>query len=266
MLRAARVMPGFVEAADIHLVEISPLLRAEQKERLKDHAVTWHEDFSQVPDGPLIVIANEFFDALPVHHYERTAGGWRERLVVTAPDGALAVSAAGAPLKAPPEWAQDAAPGAVIELSPERADYARRIATRLVEQGGAMLALDYGHAIPAPGETLQAVMRHKKVSPFHRPGEADLTAHVDFHALAVAMERAGAVCWGPVEQGDFLRAMGLAARYEMLRRKATARQRIILRRGVERIAGDEQMGRLFKVLAAASPGLPAPAPFEGEKG
>ena len=266
MLRAAKVMPGFAEAADIHLVETSPLLRAEQKERLKDHAVTWHGDFSQVPDGPLIVIANEFFDALPVHHYERTAGGWRERLVVTAPDGALAFSATGAPLETPPEWAKDAPPGAVIELSPERADYACRIATRLVEQGGAMLALDYGHAVPAPGETLQAVMRHKKAGPFHRPGEADLTAHVDFHALAVAMERAGAVCWGPVEQGAFLRAMGLAARYEILRRKATARQRIILRRGVERIAGDGQMGRLFKVLAATSPGLPPPAPFEGEKG
>ncbi len=268
VLRAVRVMPGFADAVRVHLVEMSPALRKVQEETLAGCGVevSWHVDLAEVPRGPAIVVANEFFDALPVHHYERLADGWRERLVVTDGEDGLRFAATGGSPERLPEWAEDLAPGSVIELSPEREACMADLAARLAADGGAFLVFDYGHAVPGAGETLQAVARHRKVSVFHRPGEADLTAHVDFHALAVTAERAGMTCWGPVEQGPFLRAMGLAARYEMLRRKATARQKIILKRGVERIAGDAQMGRLFKVLAGVSPGLPAPAPFEPQTG
>ncbi len=264
ILRAARVMPGFADAVRVHLVEMSPTLREVQEETLRGCGaeVSWHADLAEVPRGAAIVVANEFFDALPVHHYERLADGWRERLVVMDGENGFSFAATGAPPERLPEWAEALPPGSFIEVSPEREACMTELAARLAEDGGAFLVFDYGHAVPGAGETLQAVARHRKVPVFHRPGEVDLTAHVDFHALAVAAERAGMTCWGPVEQGAFLRAMGLAARYEMLRRKATARQKIILKRGVERIAGDSQMGRLFKVLAAVSPGLPPPAPFE----
>ncbi len=266
VLRAARVMPGFTEAARVHLVETSPALRCIQRETLAEAEtdIEWHDDFASVPEGPAIVLANEFFDALPVHHYEHTPDGWRERLVIVNSEGALDFAPLGEPLAKLPEWAEDLPRGAVIELSPERAACAAQITSRLAAQGGAMLVLDYGHAHPGPGETLQAIARHRKVSVFHQPGRADLTAHVDFHALAVAMEKAGMTAWGPVEQGPFLRAMGLDARLEALTRAASARQRIILRRGARRIAGDDQMGRLFKVLAAVPKGAPPPAPFEGD--
>ncbi len=268
ILRAVRVMPGFMDAVRVHLVEMSPALRRVQEEMLAGCGaeVSWHADLAEVPRGPAIVVANEFFDALPVHHYERLADGWRERLVVTDGEGGFRFAATGRAPDHLPEWAEGLEVGSIIELSPERLDFMKGLATRLVDDGGAFLVFDYGHAMPGEGETLQAVMRHEQVSVFHRPGEADLTAHVDFHALAVAAERVRMTCWGPVEQGPFLRAMGLAARYEMLRRRASARQRIILKRGVERIAGDAQMGRLFKVLAGVSPGLPAPAPFEPSTG
>ncbi len=268
ILRAVRVMPGFVDAVRVHMVETSAALRKVQEETLSGCGVeaSWHADLADVPRGPAIVVANEFFDALPVHHYERLAEGWRERLVVIDEEGAFRFAAVGDAPEHLPEWAEALEVGSIIELSPERAAFMAGLARRLAEDGGAFLVFDYGHAVPGAGETLQAVARHRKVSVFHNPGAADLTAHVDFHALAVAAERAGMTCWGPVEQGPFLRAMGLAARYEMLRRKATARQRIILKRGVERIAGDSQMGRLFKVLAGVSPGLPAPAPFEPQTG
>jgi len=269
ILRAVRVMPGFSDAVRVHLVETSPGLRAIQEKTLADCGaeVSWHASFGDVPEGPALVVANEFFDALPVHHYERTADGWRERMVVSdAGAGGFRFAAVGDAPRRLPEWAEDLEVGSVVELSPEREACMEGIARRLAAEGGAFLVFDYGHAVPGAGETLQAVARHRRVPVFHRPGEADLTAHVDFHALAVAAERAGMTCWGPVEQGAFLRAMGLAARYEMLRRRASARQRIVLKRGVERIAGDGQMGRLFKVLAGVSPGLPPPAPFEPRTG
>ncbi len=268
ILRAVRVMPGFMDAVHVHLVEISPALRKVQEEMLADCGtdVSWHVNLADVPRGPAIVVANEFFDALPVRHYERLADGWRERLVMIDGEGSFCFAAVGNAPEHLPEWAETLEVGSIIELSPERTVFMEGLAARLAEDGGAFLVFDYGHAVPGAGETLQAVARHEKVSVFHRPGEVDLTAHVDFHALAVAAERAGMTCWGPVEQGPFLRAMGLAARHEMLRRKASARQKIILKRGVERIAGDAQMGRLFKVLAGVSPGLPAPAPFEPQTG
>ena len=265
LLRAAAHMPGFAEAVRVHLVEASPLLRAEQKRRLAGRApVRWHADLAEVPEGPTIVVANEFLDALPVHHHERTPEGWRERLVVVGDDGELTFAACGAPLREVPEWAAALPPGSVIETGPARDALAAEVAARVARHGGAALFIDYGHARPGPGETLQAVHRHRQVPVFFRPGEADLTAHVDFNSLAAAMRAAGCDVHGPMAQGDFLRALGLEARLAVLMQRADARRRMILRRGARRIAGDDQMGRLFKVLAAVPRGAPAPPPFHGE--
>lgn len=263
-LRAARVMPGFLDAARVHLVETSPRLRAEQAARLGGHEVRWHEDIATLPDdGPLMVVANEFFDALPVHHYERTPEGWRERLVVVS-DGALAFAAVGDVLDDVPDWAAGAPVGAVIELAPARAAYAAELAGRIATQGGALLIIDYGHAQPGMGETLQAVKGHQRVDVFHQPGMSDLTAHVDFTALAQAIAAVGLEVYGPVRQGDFLNALGLQARLDALLRRADARQKIMLKRGAKRLADPAQMGHLFKVLAAVPKGAVPPAPFTGD--
>ncbi len=267
--RALRVMPGLLKAVQVHLVETSPLLGKEQEQRLKPLGVPlfWHADIDTLPALPSIIIANEFLDALPVHHCERTPQGWRERRIVLDESGMPRFRADGAPLPAEqvPAWARELPVGTVIEISPEREALAAALARHIADHGGAVLLIDYGHATPGPGETLQALHRHRRVSPFFRPGESDLTAHVDFAAVAAAMTAAGVDVYGPMPQGPFLAALGLEARLEALCRRASARQRIILRRGARRIAADDAMGRLFKVLAAVPAGAPAPAPFTREQ-
>ena len=266
LLRAARAMPDFLRVLQVRLVEVSSHLRAEQRRRLKPFATPlhWHDDLptpETLANAPVLVIANEFFDALPVHHYERAADGWRERLVVEDENGTLAFAAIGRllPEHALPSWARSLPVGSVIEISPERRDYARRVATLLQRTGGAALFIDYGHTRPGPGETLQALHRHRQVSVFHRPGESDLTAHVDFAALREAMT--GLRTPPPLEQGAFLLALGLRQRLQALLANANEAQAARLLRGAERIAGVEHMGSLFKVLCAHSPDMPAPPPF-----
>lgn len=263
-LRALRVMPGLMEAVRIHLVEASPHLRKEQERRLRASGLplVWHADVEDLPALPAIIIANEFLDALPVHHYERTAAGYRERRIVLDETGRPLFRADGPPPPRLPAWAEDLPEGSIIELSPEREALAFRLARHVARHGGALLFIDYGHDRPGPGETLQAMHRHRRVSPFFRPGESDLTAHVDFASIAGAIAQVkGMRVHGPMPQGDFLRALGLEVRLEALCRRADARQRIILRRGARRIAGDEAMGRLFRVLAATPEGIPVPPPF-----
>ena len=268
LLRAARSQPDFLRALVVHLVEVSPALRAEQEWRLRDAGVPlhWHADLPEpeaLARGPALVIANEFFDALPVHHYERTQTGWRERLVVEDDAGAFAFAATGEPPPEGvlPEWAGGLPMGAIIELSPERAAYARRLGTLLMATGGAALVIDYGHLNPGPGETLQALQRHRQVSVFHRPGETDLTAHVDFAALADAFRASGLSTPPPLEQGRFLLGLGLEHRLRTLLSNADEAQTARLIHGAERIAGVEQMGSLFKALCAHHPAMPTPPPF-----
>ncbi len=267
LLRAARSWPEFHRTLTVHMVEISPHLRAEQKERLANAGidVRWHERMPEAEelggDGPVIVIANEFFDALPVHHYERTKDGWRERLVVIGDNGRLAFAPVGKPLENLPEWAVDVPVGGVIELSPERADMARGLARLIAARGGVALVFDYGHVRPGAGETLQALHRHERVDVFFRPGEADITAHVDFAALADAFREGGLVAPAPMVQGAFLLALGLQQRLRALLARANDAQAARLVRGAERIAGREQMGGLFKVLCAHHSGMSTPVPF-----
>ncbi|MGL4541923.1 MAG: class I SAM-dependent methyltransferase [Polymorphobacter sp.] len=253
--RATARVPGFHAAASLHLVETSPVLRAAQAQLLP-HA-HWHATLAEVPDdAPLLLVANEFFDALPIRQLLHTAEGWRERLV--SHDGAGFAPGAGAlPLDAlVPAALADAAIGAVWETSPAGAAIAAEIGARLARQGGAALIIDYGYSGPACGDTLQAVRAHRFADPFAAPGEADLTAHVDFAALAAA---AGTAAHGPVGQGDFLVAIGLALRAEALKALADTTARAHIDAAVARLT--LTMGALFKVLALTGNGWPTPAGF-----
>ncbi len=263
LLRAAHAVPAFARAIRPHLVEISPTLRAAQEQALgaagPDHAPTWHTALGEVPLGPSIIIANEFFDALPVRQFERTEEGWRERLVDSDPAGGFCVTLSRkevARLGPAPE-------GSVQEICPEGNETAAAIGRRLAAFGGVALIIDYGHEETALGDTLQAVRDHAFAPVLEAPGEADLTAHVDFEALANAAQVAGARAYGPVPQGHFLMALGLAERTRALLDAADARQREDIAAAQHRLAHPDEMGLLFKVLALGAPDLPTPAGFEG---
>jgi NADH dehydrogenase [ubiquinone] 1 alpha subcomplex assembly factor 7 len=260
-LRAARVVPAFAAALDVHLVETSPVLQRRQQETLAPLGVplAWHRELAAVPDGALIVIANEFFDALPVHQAVKTPTGWHERMVGIGPDGRLTFALHPDPVPGfaavVPESAGGAPTGAVFEW--RSGDIAADIARRVATQGGAALAIDYGHGESALGETLQAVGRHGFVDPLATAGDVDLTAHVDFAALARAARAAGARVHGPLAQGDFLRRLGIEARAAALRAKATAAQAAAIDGALARLIGSgrEAMGELFKAMAFADPKL-----------
>ncbi|UCH73848.1 MAG: SAM-dependent methyltransferase [Rhodospirillales bacterium] len=264
-LRAARMLPEFLGSLAIHLVETSPPLRTRQRHVLADYPVQWHRSLQSVPGGPAFLIANEFFDALPVRQFELTEAGWCERLVGLDPDGAgfrvvLAQEAEPRP-PIPPETIALARVGDVAEVCPAALTLAEQIGHRIVRHGGAALIIDYGHAMSAPGETLQAVRGHARHDPLEAPGEADLTAHVDFATLSAAAAVAGAAVYGPVPQGLFLSRLGIAERAHRLRRGATPAQALEIDAACHRLIAAEEMGTLFKALAITPPGSPAPPGF-----
>lgn len=270
VLRAAAVVPAFRQAATVHLVETSPTLRGLQRERLGD-GVHWHDRLETVPEGPTLLIANEFFDALPIRQVQKTAHGWFERLVGLDPAGSEAApcfrfvleafGSSGARLV--PDALRDAPVGSVVEVSPASQAVARLIGERLAAAPGAALIVDYGYAGgPAVGDTFQALRRHKFAPVLEAPGEADLTAHVDFAALAAAARQGGAECFGPVAQGDWLVRLGLRQRAQILAKSANRAQAKDIATAQARLIEPDQMGTLFKALAVATPGLGAPAGFE----
>ena len=252
---AAKASPDFRAAIDLHLVEINPELRRRQGEALAAARPHWHDDLGTVPTGPAIVIANEFFDALPVDQVVRTEAGWRQRVVEHA-DGRL-VFGHGDPVAKPAE----APVGSVFELSPEREMIAARLFERIASQRGAALIIDYG-SMSALGDSLQAVRAHQKVEPLAEPGDADLTAHVDFSRLTALAGAAGAVAHGPVPQGAFLRRLGIAARAATLLRAATPAQKRDIEQAMRRLIEPDEMGTLFQALAVTAPGLPIPPGFD----
>ncbi len=263
MLRALRVTPDFRRALRLHLVETSPALRAKQATALADAEPRWHDSVSTLPQGPLLLVANEFLDVLPIQQFVRAADGWHERRVALTGDGVLSFALAAAPNDGAPIPAalRDAAPGSLCEVRPAAEALAAALGARLAAQGGAALFIDYGHAASACGDTLQAVRGHRRHDVLADPGEADLTAHVDFAAVACAAAAAGARAWGPVTQGAFLAAIGLAARAAALTRRATPAQAEAIAAACQRLIDPAEMGTLFKVLALAHPALPAPAGF-----
>ena len=265
-LRAAHHVPGFSAAIELYVVEASPRLRARQEEALAGQSARWHAHFGTVPGGPLILIANEFFDALPILQLERTAAGWRERLVAfDEGSGRFHFILARQPTLAEqllPSALADAPLGSVAEISPAALSLVTTIAARLAADGGAALLIDYGSGESRAGATVQALRRHQRHNPLEAPGTADLTAHVDFGALARAAREAGAGVYGPIEQGAFLARLGIMARAERLAAAATAAQAAAIRGALRRLIDPHEMGTLFKALALTHPGLPTPAGFE----
>lgn len=246
----------------VHLVETSPTLRAAQSARLPQ--AEHHDEVDALPDdAPLLIVANEFFDALPIHQYVRTAEGWRERMVERR-DGALASTAGDTPAdETIPAALRHQPEGAIVETTPVSAAIMQRCAFRIARQGGAMLAIDYGYAGPAAGDTLQAVKAHRFADPFADPGEVDLTAHVDFTALADAARPAGVGVSGPATQCDWLKRLGIDARLASLSKAAPGRADE-LRGQRDRLVAADAMGELFKLIAITAPGWPAPAGFTGD--
>ena len=252
-LRAASGVDGFREAVDLHVVELSPALRSAQGEVLKALEPNFHDDLNGVPEGPLILIANEFFDALPIHQFERATGGWNERRIGLDDDGNFVfVAAPGLIWDSAPA---NATPGEIVEACPAAASVSWAIGKRLVSYGGAALIIDYGYAARQTGDTLQAVRDHVFYDIFSRPGEADLTAHVDFQALAEAAAGQGATVHGPVGQGEFLEGLGISVRAEALVKAARPEQVEAVRVAHHRLVDVDAMGCLFKALAISDPDL-----------
>lgn len=256
---ALRTMKRYGLEPEVHFVEGSPALKKVQLEAVPQ--ARFHGDLATLPgDGPVLVIGNEFLDALPVRQLVRSAEGWRERMVGL--DGDDFVYVAGAmPMDAavPPEW-RDARQGAVVETSPAAAAVTYEIAGRLAAQGGCALLIDYGHSDMRGGSTLQAVRAHRKIDPFAAPGEADITAHVDFATLARVAQSRGAQWMGTIEQGAWLRSLGIETRAEALALRAP-HYRAEVAAACDRLIDEAQMGALFKVMGLTAPGWPLGAGF-----
>lgn len=270
MLRATARVPGLHEAARVVLVEASPRLRARQAETLRGHAVEWVERIEALPPGPLIALGNEFIDALPIRQFVRTPDGIAERMVGLDSAGTLAFGLRpGARLDARGEARLAAAPlGAVLEACPLGLSIAATLSARIAMSGGAALLVDYGHAGERErgggfGDTLQALYRRAFDDVLAHPGEADLTAHVDFAALAHAATAAGARVFGPIGQGLLLERLGLDERAFRLKRAAPEADREMVEAARLRLAGTDegQMGALFKALALVHPALDMVAGF-----
>lgn len=243
----------------VHFVEASRALGAVQRNLIAD--ATWHQDLTTLPDdAPMLIVANEFLDALPVRQLVRTAGGWRERMVGIEGDRLIPVAGTQPMDAAVPPPFHDAGVGTIIETCPAAAAVTGEVARRLATQGGAALIIDYGRAEAATGSTLQALRAHAPADPFACPGEADLTAHVDFTILAEIAQATGARWMGTIEQGRFLIALGLAARVEALCHAAPANADAV-RAAAHRLAAPRAMGSLFKVMALGAPDWPAGAGF-----
>jgi SAM-dependent MidA family methyltransferase len=258
-LRAGKVVGDFHAAVVVHLVEISPKLQQVQQQRLESLGVPmlWHAALAEVPSGPTIIIANEFIDALPVHQAVKQADGWHERVVEIAPGGDLAIGTTRDPLPhfeaTLPRGLRQSPVGSLYEW---RSDTIALEIGRRVRTDGAALIIDYGHAWYGLGETLQAVAGHSFTDPLRSPGEADLTAHVDFAALAQSAEIIGGRIHGPISQRDLLRGLGIDNRAAALKTGAPEKAAEI-DQALSRLTatGHRGMGELFKALAIADPKL-----------
>jgi len=257
-LRALRVLPPLYQTLSVHLVEINPVLRDKQKAALSGvRSISWHDDIDAVPEGPSIILANEYFDVLPIHQVVRQPNGWHERTVEIDDNGNLAFGAAPEPLPRfdvlLPPLLRAAPLGAVFEWRPD--SEMMKIATRVRDQDGAALIVDYGHLRSDAGDTFQAIARHSFTDPLKAPGQADVTAHVDFQALTRAAEDLGARVHGPVTQGDFLKRLGIEQRAATLMAKATPEMSADIDGALKRLTGGGRggMGSMFKVLGVSEP-------------
>lgn len=259
-LRAAKVLPAFRQALSVHMVEISPTLEQVQRSTLADTEVplSWHRHLLDVPEGPCIILGNEYLDALPVHQVVKQSDGWHERVIGLNANGEFALGLAPDPLpqfdRFMPRKIKEAPLGSIFEW---RNDIDAFDIARRVRENGTALFIDYGHVESDVGETLQSVNEHAFSDPLSAPGLADITAHVDFFIFGQAAESMGAAVRGPVTQAKFLRELGIDARAEALRRNATAEQAAAITSAVARLteSGRTGMGDLFKVIAICDPKL-----------
>jgi NADH dehydrogenase [ubiquinone] 1 alpha subcomplex assembly factor 7 len=262
MLRVASGFHGFDEGLRPILIETSEPLIAAQRQTLAGQHPEWRGSIDDIDeDGPpLVVIANEFFDALPIRQVQRTATGWHER-VVGLRDGRRVFGLAPDPLpdNAIPQTLRASQEGAIWEIGSAACNAARTLAARLAGRAGVALIIDYGHAETTTGDTFQAVAHHDYVDPLQSPGDADLTAHVDFAALAGAAAEGGAIVREPVTQAQFLAAMGIISRARALG-AANPQLAESITADLKRLTGRDGMGTLFRVLCLSSGGL-APYPF-----
>ncbi|SIQ32450.1 SAM-dependent methyltransferase, MidA family [Paracoccus thiocyanatus] len=251
ILRAIRVVPGMAQAARVALVEASPHLRRVQRDRLGriDHL----DDVSQLPQAPLFLVANEFFDALPIRQFQRDAQGWAERVVALDGRGGLEMGLVPAPRAALPAAPQ----GVIRETCPDARPVVAQVAGRIAAHGGCAIVIDYG-GWDGQGDTFQALRRHLPEDPLAHPGQADLTAHVDFAPLAAAARAAGARPSRLVAQGCWLKRLGIETRAQRLARLGDAGAMAAL----HRLTAPDEMGQLFKVLAFWARHAPVPAGFE----
>lgn len=268
-LRAMNVAPAFRKAVVVHFVEVSPALEKAQRETLAKAGalIHWHRDLSEVPAGPVIILANEFVDALPVHQMTKHSDGWHERVVAINAAGNLVLGSSAHPVpnfeRVLPKNVRAAPVGSIYEW---RSDNVAFEIGRRVRDNGAALIVDYGHSHSDVGDTLQAIGQHAFADALAAPGSVDITAHVDFEAFGSAAESMGAAVHGPIDQRDFLLRLGIQARADALKAAALPEKKAEIDAAVERLtqAGRTGMGRLFKAIGLADPRLgPLPA-FESE--
>ncbi|RMH48371.1 MAG: class I SAM-dependent methyltransferase [Alphaproteobacteria bacterium] len=267
-LRATRGVPGFHEALELHLVEGGKRLRAVQAETLRTVALAtgaapapvWHASVDGLPGKPLFLIANEFLDALPIRQFQRTAHGWRERMIGLE-EGRL-VFGLGPETAVPALEGRlaDTAPGDIVETSAPVQGVVHAIAERIARHGGAAIFIDYGDW-RSRGDTFQAVRAHQTADPLAAPGQADLTAHVDFEAVSRAIAAAGARPTAVVPQGQLLAALGIGPRAAQLARGKSPAEADAIADALERLTDAREMGTLFKAVAAVPRGAPVPPGF-----
>jgi NADH dehydrogenase [ubiquinone] 1 alpha subcomplex assembly factor 7 len=254
VLRAARVRPEFLRAMRLHLVEISRPLREQQAQRLDAFAPVWHDEVAMLPAGPMILLGNEFLDALPIHQFRMTDNGWRERAIgLTQNELAWTQMAPGPEVELLRPAHRKAKVGDIAEVCPEALSLAQELAGRFARDTGAALFLDYGPTRSGLGDSLQALRGHRPADPLREAGQADLTAHVDFAALADAARAQGANAFGPIGQGPFLQVLGIEQRAAMLAARANEEDRAAIAAALHRLIAPAQMGSLFKALAIAAP-------------
>ncbi|MGE0046276.1 MAG: class I SAM-dependent methyltransferase [Hyphomonadaceae bacterium] len=253
--RAARIAPDFNAAARYAFIESNAAFQKMQRDAMAPDGV-WHVALNEIPEGPSLIVANEFFDCLPIRQFIRKGGAWRERLIGAGESGlAFGLAREAVALASLP---RDVEEGAIYELAPALQTWVEQIAARITQHKGRALIIDY--AGDGWGDTLQSMRAHKRISPLEAPGESDLTAHVDFAAMARLAEAAGLAVHGPVAQGAWLKALGVEARAARLVRDNPDQAENIAR-DLHRLTDEAEMGVLFQVLCLSHPALPAPAGF-----
>ena len=267
VLRAAMGVPGYFDAITLHLIENSLSMVKRQQRHLSTFRKSsqWHQTFEEVPDGPFILVANEFLDVLPIRQFVKVSGKWCERLIDFDSNRTClcwTTSTFGVSNEFEiPSSLNDCEDGVIWEVSPSIQNVIAAVSTAIRERRGSALFIDYGYVKQIGGDTFQAVRNHKYISPLEVPGDADLTAHVDFCAIKLVAEKNGVRVSGPITQNIFLRGLGIETRAERLMAKASTRQKWNIQTGLKRLIDENEMGVLFKVLALSHTEVVPPEGF-----